>query len=214
MSDISEETHEFRQGNGTCFYSTIRDLLRIKDTMNNERLHKSVNDKIKQSKKLSKQNLFNDTNENNKIIKNVKTTDQENELKALVLLCKKIFCVIFVIKNDQIASSVCVHYYGENLLFQECVYIIYDEQHKHFDPLYLFNKNNPDESMTIFDRKNPIIKILLQKFFKEHLKCKKKHKQILKNKTIIFSYFSDDNLVQLDDQTDTVVSDMLPRVQS
>jgi len=211
MSDISEETHEFRQGNGTCFYSTIRDLLQIKDAIDNKSLHKLVNDKIK---KLSKQNLFNDTNENNKIIKNVKTTDQENELKALVLLCKKIFSVIFVIKNDQIASSVYVHYYGGNLLFQECVYIIYDEQHKHFDPLYLFNKNNPNESMTIFDRKNAIIKILLRRFFKERLKCKKKHKQILKNKTIIFSYFSDDNLVQLDDQIDTVVSDMLPRVQS
>jgi len=182
MSDISEETHEFRQGNVSCLFSTIRYLLQIKNTIDDKRLRELVNDKILQIKKLSKTNLSNDTNENNEVIKKtfdqikqVKTTDNENELEALVLLYQIIFSVVFVTKNDQIASSVYVHYYGRNSLsLQRCVYIIYDETSKHYDPLYLFNKSNPNEPMTIFDCENNIIKILLRKFFKEHLKCKKK----------------------------------------
>jgi hypothetical protein len=221
MTGISKETHEFRQGDTSCLFSTIRYLIQNAEGIDNKSLCKLVKDKNHQREKLSKNSLCNGANENNQIVKKtcdqigkVKTTDKENELEALVLLCRIIFCVVFITKNDQVTSSVYVRYYGRNLSFQECAYIIYHETSKQYAPLYLFNKSNPDESKTTFDRNDNTIKSLLEQFFKEHLKCKKKHKQILKIKITIFSYFADHKPVQLDDQIDTKASDVLPRVQS
>jgi hypothetical protein len=144
------------------------------DTMDNERLCKLVEGKISEFEKFIKKTIDR--------IKKTKTTTNENKFKALVSLCREILCVISIRKNGQVASSVNVRYYGEDISsFKQCVYIIYDETHQTYSPLYLISKNNAVELRTIFDRQDNMINILLRKFFKDHLKCKNNYKKISEN---------------------------------
>jgi hypothetical protein len=197
MNDISEETHEFRQGNISDLFSTVLIVLEIPDTiMSNQSLGEMVNDKISKSEKFFKKKLSNYSNGNNAIgeqtgdqIKKAKTNYYEKEFNALATICKTVFGIIYITKDTNVTSSVHVRYYGEEISSnQECVYIICDETHKHVSPLYLFNKSNPDESKTIFGRKDSMINVLLRKFFNENFKCKKKQKKILNTKIIILFY--------------------------
>ena len=181
MSDISEETHEFRQGTLGCLYLTLIAVLQVGSNIDKKRLRALVKDKIRQNQQRS-ESLSHDTDKNNSIsedtcnqVTHIKQTDEENELKALVSLCKKIICVIFITKEKDVITSVFAQYYGINSLFQKCVYLIYDETKKAYLPLYLFDNNNPDQLITVFDRKHRTIPILLKNFFKQDLKCKEKH---------------------------------------
>jgi hypothetical protein len=150
--------------------------------MNNKRVCELVENKIRQIKELS-----NDINKDNKVIRKtsgkinkIKTSNNEDELEALVLLCRVVFSVVFITRNHEVTSSVYVRYYNRNRLpFQECVYMIYDETSKHYAPLYLFNEKDPDKLVKSFYRKNIIIEFLLRKFFKEQLHCKNKYRQLL-----------------------------------
>jgi hypothetical protein len=222
MTDISEETHEFRQGTISDLFSVVRIVLGIAITMSNQRLGKLVNEKIRQSAEFFKEKLSNYSNGNNAIgektgdqIKKAKRNYYEKEFNALATICKIIFGIIYVTKDDNVTSSVHVHYYGEEISSnQECVYIICDETHKHVSPLYLFNKSNPDESKTIFGRKDSMINVLLRKFFKENFKCKKKQKEILNIKINILFYLEDDKFVPLAGNVGTMTYDVPPQVQS
>src|SRR5688572_13241277 len=141
MSDITEKnTHEFCQGEVACLYPTIRYLLQILGTINDERLKKLVQEKIQQIRESSKNNLSDDTLEDRNVIKKtrkkLKTTNHEDELEALAFLSRTILSVVFVKKNDQIVSSVYVCYYGRKISsLKKCVYMIYDETLKHYAPL-------------------------------------------------------------------------------
>jgi len=64
--------------------------------------------------------------------------------------------------------------YGEDIeSFKECVHILYDEENKHYDPLYLINKENSEEELTIFQRDDETVSCLLSKFIEEEMHGKK-----------------------------------------
>jgi len=172
---VTTETHEFCQTNGTpSVYFHIPDALQLAVKMTKEGIRKLVHDRIHCRNQLKKDSLLKNTNENNKIIE--KNCDQdkkvvnENEFEVSAAITKIILCMTFVKTIDETKSSVRVRYYGENQT--QCIYMIYDETQKHFYLLYLYNKMNPnEEKRTTFTPGDSMIKILLRKYFKEHLNC-------------------------------------------
>jgi hypothetical protein len=70
----------------------------------------------------------------------------EPEIRALSMLFRKLIRLVSKSKTVQGKYVINILNYGEDIeSFKECVYILYDEENKHYDPLYVINKENSKE---------------------------------------------------------------------
>jgi hypothetical protein len=91
----------------------------------------------------------------------------EPEIRALVMLSRTQIRLISRTKSDQGGYITNILDYGEDEeTFKERVYILYDEENKHYDPLYVINKDS-HEQLTIFSSNNELVDELLEKFIRE-----------------------------------------------
>jgi hypothetical protein len=94
----------------------------------------------------------------------------EPEIRALAMLSHTLIRVVWKTKPVQGKYNITILNYGEDEeSFKECVYILYDEENKHYDPLYVINKEDPHEKLTIFQCYDGTVSELLGKFIQEEL---------------------------------------------
>ncbi|CAF3737355.1 unnamed protein product [Rotaria sordida] len=94
--------------------------------------------------------------------------NDELEFRALAMLCCLLIRVFSITKTLEGNININVLNYGEHIeSFTECIYILYDEENKHYDPLYAINKQKPDENITIFKRDDETIVQLVYIFLQE-----------------------------------------------
>lgn len=74
-------------------------------------------------------------------------------------------------------AFIILNYGGDIESFKECIYILDDEENKHYDPLYVINKENPGDILPPVQRGDKIVAELLDKFVQEELCGKKKTKK-------------------------------------
>jgi hypothetical protein len=161
----SATTHQFCrgkvEGDGSCLYSSFRYVNRTRDAIDNkhENLHlailrsgtscKTVEEYCTQ---IEKYNLW----------------GGEPEVRALAMLSRTQIRLISRTKSDQGGYITNILNYGEDEeAFKECVYILYDEENKHYDPLYVINKEDSREQLTIFSLDEKIVDELLEKFIRQ-----------------------------------------------
>jgi hypothetical protein len=165
--DSSNLCTAFRYVNGTL------------STIDNKRLGSLVADYI-----LNKEDLHRSVLDSNRKYKTIKDyCDQikkgnlsggKFELQALAMIGRLVVSVVSMTKTDQGNVNIKIVNYGEHVeSFKECVYILYDEENKQYDPLYVINKEDPQEKLTIFERDDDAISKLLDKFIREELHGKK-----------------------------------------
>jgi len=91
----------------------------------------------------------------------------EPEVRALAMLSRTQIRLIYKTKSDQGGYITNILNYGEDKeTFKERVYILYDEENKHYDPLYVINKDS-HEQLTIFSSNDELVDELLEKFIRE-----------------------------------------------
>jgi hypothetical protein len=183
MAVKSATNNEFHRGkvdgDGSCLYSSFRYVNGIVDSIDNTRLRCMVADYIRKHEYLHLTVLQSGTQCKtveaycSKIEKD-NLWGGEAEIRALAMLSHKLIRVVWKTKPVQGNYSINILNYGENEeSFKECIYILYDEEKKHYDPLYVINKEEPHEKLTIFQCYNGIISQLLDKFIREELYGKK-----------------------------------------
>jgi hypothetical protein len=152
---------------------------RTLSTIDNKRLRSLVADYI-----LIKEDLHRPVLDNNRKYKTIKDyCDQikkgnlpgsKFELQTLAMIAHLVICVISMTKTDQGNINTKTLNFGAHVeSFKECVYILYDEENKHYDPLYVINKEDPHEKLTIFEHDDDTVSELLVKFIREELHGKK-----------------------------------------
>jgi len=135
--------------------------------MNNTRLRSMVADYIRKHPNLHLSAVESEIEKHN-------LWGDEPEIRALVMLSRIIIRLVYKTKTVQGEYAINILNYGEDIeSFKECVYILYDEENKHYDPLYLINKQNSDEKLTIFQRNDETVSELLGTFIREQLHGKK-----------------------------------------
>jgi hypothetical protein len=183
MAAKSAITHEFRRGkvdgDGSCFYTSFRHVNDILKSMDNKRLRSMVADYIR-----NHENLHLSVLQSGTLCKTVEEYcfkiekhnlwGGEPEIQALSMLSHKLIRLVTKSKTVQDKYFINILNYGEHVeSFKECVYIFYDAENKRYDPLYLINKQNSDEKLTIFQRHDKTVSELLGKFIREQLHGKK-----------------------------------------
>ncbi|CAF3682351.1 unnamed protein product [Rotaria sp. Silwood1] len=174
---ISATTHlicrKTIDNNDASPYASVRFANRCPPKIDNKCLRSMVADYISKNENLKHLVLERDTNgENIKVycdkIKKGNIQDDELEFRVLAMLCHLCICVFLIKKTSEGKININVLKYGEQVeIFIECIYILYDEEHKHYEPLYAINKQNPDENITIFKRNDETVIQLIYKFIQE-----------------------------------------------
>ncbi len=99
----------------------------------------------------------------------------EPEVRALAMLSRTPIRLISRTKSDQGKYITNILNYGEDEeTFKERVYILYDEENKHYNPLYIINKDS-NEQLTIFSRNNKLVDQLLEEFIGQEFDGNKKY---------------------------------------
>jgi len=183
MAAKSAITHEFRRGkvdgDGSCLYTSFRHVNDILKSMDNKRLRSMVADYILKHPNLHLSALESGTRyrtveEYCSQIEKHNLWGGEPEIRALVMLSRKLIRLVSKTKTAQREYVINIFDYGEDIeSFKECVYILYDEEKKHYDPLYVINKENSKEELRIFQRDDETVSELLSKFIQEELHGKK-----------------------------------------
>jgi hypothetical protein len=179
---VSALTHEFRRWevkhDGSCLYSSFRYVTGNWNTMNNQRVRSQVADRILMNNNLhtaalERCNRYTTVEDYCEKIQKGKLRDDELEVRALSMIGRILVRQVSIAKNNQGNNRITIWNYGEEARsFEECVYILYDEENKHYDPMYLVNKVNLDET-TIFKPDDVTVLELLRKFIREELHGKK-----------------------------------------
>jgi len=183
MAAIPATTHEFRRGkvdgDGSCLYTSFRHANGMFDSINNQLLRYLVANYIRNDESLHLSVLESGTQ--------YKTVEEycnqiekhnlwagEPEVQALAMLFHKLIRLVSKTKTAQGKCVINILNYGENMeLFKECVYILYDEEKKHYDYLYVVNTQNMNEISTIFQRDDEAVANLINNFVREELQGKK-----------------------------------------
>ncbi len=175
-------THEFRRGkvehDVSCLYSSFRYVNGTWDTIDNKRVRSLVVDRILINNNLytaasERCNRYTTVEDYCEQIKKGKLRGGKPEVRALSMIARIIIRQVSIAKNNQGNIHVTISNYGEEAKsFSECVYILYDEETKHYDPMYVVNKVNLAET-TIFKRDDATVLELLRKFIREELHGKK-----------------------------------------
>ncbi len=183
MDEKSAITHEFRRGkvdgDGSSLYTSFRHVNDILKSMDNKRLRSMVADYILKHPNLHLSVLQSGTlcktvEEYCFKIKKQNLRGGEPEIRALSMLSHKLIRLVSKTKTAQNKYSINIFDYGEDIeSFKECVYILYDQEKKHYDPLYVINKENSKEELRIFQRDDETVSELLSKFIQEELHGKK-----------------------------------------
>ncbi|CAF4166286.1 unnamed protein product [Adineta steineri] len=176
---ISALSHEFHRGqvpvDSSSLLSSIRYINDTSETITNETIRNFVADNIFKNENLhtailKRQINCTDAKEYHKQFRKDQLRDGEIEIQALSNICRVLIGVVSMKKNDQGSINVKISKYGDDIQqFDECVYILYNEDAEHYDPLYIVNKANQDEKVTIFERDNTETLDLLRTFIQEKL---------------------------------------------
>jgi hypothetical protein len=110
------------------------------------------------------------------------------ELRALSELLNIIICVISMTKSEEEKRVWCDYYGEDNQSAEKCVYILYDEEKGHYDPIYLMDMQNPSKKETEFDPNDEMVNDLLRTFIKEELKCNYYYTQRRQQNIFIFIF--------------------------
>jgi hypothetical protein len=168
----SAATHEFRygmvNGDGSSLYTSFRYLNGILNKTDDDRLRSIVTDFLHKNKALYHEDL------GSGIECKTDRWGDELELEALAMLYQKLIRLVSKTKNAQGKYVTNILNYGQyTQSFKECIYILYDEEKKYYQPLYLINKQNTDEKFTTFQCDDETVSELLAKFIREELHGKK-----------------------------------------
>ncbi|CAF1426554.1 unnamed protein product [Adineta steineri] len=176
---ISALPHEFRRGqvpvDSSSLLSSIRYVNNTNGTSNNKTLRNFVAERIFKNENLRTAILGRQTNcttaaQYREQIKKGQLHDGAIEIKVLSNLCDLLIRVVSMKENHPDSTNLPYLEYGDDAkTTNKCVYILYDEEAKHYDPLYIVNKDNPDEKLTIFERDNTETSDLLRTFIQEKL---------------------------------------------
>jgi hypothetical protein len=175
MATPSATTHAFCRGkaadDGSCLYTSFRDVDDISNTTDNQQLRSMVATYIREHKNLHSvvlQTGVHCVEDYCYKIEKGNLWGGEPEIRALTMLGRILICLVWIKPTAQ--DDICILNYGEDKnSFKECVYILYDEANKHYDPLCVINKQDPNEKMTIFPRDDKTIAALLSRFIREEL---------------------------------------------
>ncbi|CAF1364936.1 unnamed protein product [Adineta steineri] len=176
---ISALLHEFCREkvpvDSSSLLSSFRDVNTTFNTITDDTVRNIVAERIFKNKYLRTAMLKREINcttveQYHKQIKKGQLHDGEIEIQALSIICHILIWVVSMAKNDQGSINVKMSKYdGYAQQFEKCVYILYDEEAKRYDPLYIVNKDNRDEKLTIFERDNTETLDLLRTFIQEEL---------------------------------------------
>lgn len=98
----------------------------------------------------------------------------EVQLQTLSMICRLAIYIVSASKTIDGDIQIDKKIYGESVKsFEDCVYIFYNAEHKHYDPLYVINMENLQEKTKIFKRNDETITELLNIFLKKEFNCKK-----------------------------------------
>ncbi|CAF2510349.1 unnamed protein product [Rotaria sp. Silwood2] len=166
------KTREFRiekiNDNASSLLASIREANGYPDRINNQYLCSMISQCICKNATLnSLVSNYGDVNEYcNKIVKGELYGD-EVQLQALSIICRLVICIVSASKSIDGSIRIGNNIYGESIeSFEECIYILYDEEHEHYDPLYVINMENQQKTK-VFQRNDKTIVKLLNIFLKE-----------------------------------------------
>ncbi|CAF2757848.1 unnamed protein product [Rotaria sp. Silwood2] len=174
---ISAKTHIFHRktidNHDASLYASVRFAHGNLEGIDNTRLRSMIADYIRKNENLQRLVLERNTScQNikdycNKIEKG-NIQDDELEFRALAMLCYLRIRVFSITKTSENNITINVLNYGEHVeSFTECIYILYDEERKHYEPLYAINKQIPDENIKIFKCDDETIVQLVYRFIQE-----------------------------------------------
>ncbi|CAF3639347.1 unnamed protein product [Adineta steineri] len=174
-TNISETTYTLRRkevpGDGSCLYLSFLYAMSLTLTVQDLRNHVAayIFDMNIDDNKL----LLGTPHKNRKeYCDGIRNGDWggEPELVALSQMYHIMIKVIMLRKDQQQNSSVDMINFGkDDKSCTKCIYIIYDEAIPHYDPLYLCNKENLQDEITIFNRDDILVDILLPDFIKSQI---------------------------------------------
>ncbi|CAF5088439.1 unnamed protein product [Rotaria sp. Silwood1] len=96
----------------------------------------------------------------------------EFEISTLAKMFEKLIILIWKQKvEDELDVKISYYDTESNPLF-ECIYVLFDEELRHFDPLVVINKIDSKEKFKIFKRGDQTIRNLLIRFIRENFNCK------------------------------------------
>jgi hypothetical protein len=177
MAAKSALTHEFRRGtadgNGSCLFASISYVNDFAHQTNSQRLRSVVADRIHKNKDLHP--LVLESNAECKTIEDYCTRLKadnvyggEIELQVAAIVCYLVIHVVSMKKTVYGNSIINIVNYGKDTkLSKECAYILYDEDNQRYNPLYVVNKHNSIEILTIFPRHDRVVLELLKKFIQK-----------------------------------------------
>ncbi|CAF3088861.1 unnamed protein product [Rotaria sp. Silwood2] len=179
MSEISEATHEFYRKaasrDGDCLFWSVGYLHDLLETLTTKHMRDAMVKYISKDENLK--TIAITSIDNCKDIKDYYARARSNlyggdfEILALAKLYKKLIILISININKQDEPNVNISYYDdETSPFFECIYILYDDVLRHFDPLIVINKKNKKEEFKIFEHGDPTIRNLIIQFIREDLK--------------------------------------------
>jgi hypothetical protein len=179
MKALSAATHDFCRvevpGDGSCLYTSFRHVYGCLDTINNQQLRSMVADYIRKNQNLHLTVLQSGTNcktveDYCDKIENNNLWGREAEIRALAMLGHILIRLVSMTRTAQGNITINILNYGEDVeSFEECVYILYDDENKHYDPVYVINKHNLSETTTIFKRDDEIVRDLLDQCIRKEL---------------------------------------------
>jgi hypothetical protein len=174
MSKLSATTHEFRRGNasadGSCLYTSFRDVSGTSKIIDNKRVRSQVADYIRTHKSIHPVIIKSDVSckpvgEYCDLTEHGNLLDDESELKALAVVSRTAIRLVSTTKTAEDKLHMKVFEYGENMeSIEECVYLLHDGENKHYVPLYVIHKQNSDEKITISNRDDEIVVTLIDQF--------------------------------------------------
>lgn len=159
---LSAITHQFRRENvhndGLSLYTSFRYVIGLSNTINNEYLHSIVTNYLQ---------------ENFGIV----SYNDDDKIEILANLYNKLVRLVSKTKTGQGKYMTNIFKYGEHLkTIDGCVYIFYNGETHHYEPLYLVNKQNMNDILTIFQNHNEeFVFELLFKFIREDLNGRKEY---------------------------------------
>ena len=162
-------------GDGSCLYTSFRHVNGSLNTIDNKKLRSMVADYIRKHENLHLTALQSGTS--CKTVKDYCDQIEKNnlwggeaEIRALAMLGRIVIRLVSMTRTDQGKIKINILNYGEDVeSFKDCVYILYDDKHKHYDPLCVINKDISSETTTIFKRDDETIRNLLDQFSQKEL---------------------------------------------
>ena len=184
---ISATTHHFRRERiddvHSSLYRSILYAIEDKDEtrLSIKRLRSLVADYIRNNNDLNNEISPGDNSrvKINEYCERVKKKDLPSgrpEVQALAIRGHLWIRLVSIKKTLQGDNDATFRDYGRYVSpFEDCTCILYDEERKNYDPLFIINKNDISDKQTIFKYNNQVAFELLCQFIREEFHCKKIH---------------------------------------